>query len=146
MEIEASTRRAVRSALRHKGLNIYVKYLKTKLIDDVDSFLEHLKPLLGAEIGDTKNWVDASAPHGVGGISGRDKRLSLKSAGLPFDQVSKASLQSPWTNQMLQIVNISESFSMTNTHSATMPPFPAHSSVGPNGVIDKKNGRNRPLL
>ena len=27
---------------------------------------------------------------------------------------------------------------MTNTHSATIPPFPAHSSVGPNGAIDKK--------
>ena len=54
MEIEASTRRAVRSAPRHKGLNIYVKYLKTKLIEDVYSFLEHLKLLLKAEIGHLK--------------------------------------------------------------------------------------------
>jgi hypothetical protein len=125
---------------------MYVKHLKIKLIDDVDSFLEHLRLLLGAEIGHTKNWVDASAAHGVGGTRGRDKRLSLKSAGLPFDQVSKASLQSPWTSQMLQVVNISESFSMTNTHSAKMPPFPAHSSVGSKGAIDKKSERNRPLL
>jgi hypothetical protein len=39
---------------RHKGLNMYVKHLKIKLINDVDSFLEHLKLLLGAEIGHTK--------------------------------------------------------------------------------------------
>lgn len=62
--------------------------------------------------------MDASAAHGIEGIRRRDKRLSLKSADLPFDQVSKASLQGPWTNQMLQVVNISESFSMTNTHSS----------------------------
>ena len=33
---------------------MHVKHLKIKLIDDIDSFLEHLKPLLGAEIGHKK--------------------------------------------------------------------------------------------
>lgn len=41
----------------------------------------------------------------------------------PFDQVSKSSPRSPWTNQM----------------SATIPLFPAHSSIGPKRAIDKKN-------
>lgn len=33
---------------------MYVKHLKTKLIDDVDNFLEHLKLLLKVEIGHKK--------------------------------------------------------------------------------------------
>jgi|SRR6266568_6687375 len=93
---------------------MYVKPPKTKLIDDVDSFLENLKLLLKAEIGHTK-LVDASAAHWKEDTRRRDKRLFLKNADLPFDQVSEASLQSPWRNQMLQAVNISESLSMTNT-------------------------------
>lgn len=69
--------------------------------------------------------MDASAAHEIEGTGRRDQRLSLMSADLSFDQFSKASLQSLWTNQM----------------SATMPPFPAHGSVGPKGATDKKKTR-----